>query len=147
MSRPPRKLIFHVGHHKAGSTSIQDTLAAGSIEVDGQKPLYPARMTHNYLCKHVDAYAKDQIIFKGSAGKPNLKKIAQLLENKDYTYAVISGEEFEGVSSQAVMTVMEKFLLPHVDQHTVLCCRRVPGYRDGAFRYNDPASLRRQDSQ
>ena len=61
MSRPPRKLILHIGHRKTGSTSIQAALATGRIEVDGQKPLYPARLNHNYLPKHLEAYAEDKI--------------------------------------------------------------------------------------
>ena len=121
MSRPPRKLIFHIGHHKTGSTTIQKALATGSIIVDGQKPLYPAHMAHNYLAEHFSAYGKDRTMLNGGPRRPNLEKISRRLKNADYAYAVISGEEFEGASPQIVKVVMEKFLLPHVDQHTILC--------------------------
>ena len=121
MSRTPRKLIFHIGHHKTGSTTIQRALATGSIQVNGQKPLYPGRMAHNYLPRHFNAYAKEKKILNGSAGNPNLEKIAQLLKNEDYKHAVFSGEEFERSTPQAVKKVMQKFMLPHVDEHTVIC--------------------------
>jgi hypothetical protein len=121
MYRKPRKLIFHIGHHKTGSTSIQNALATGSIQVNGQKPLYPGRMAHNYLPRHFNAYAKEEKILNGSAGNPNLEKIAQLLKNKNYKHAVFSGEEFERSSPQSVEKVMQKFMLPHVDEHAVVC--------------------------
>ena len=121
MSRLPRKLIFQIGHHKTGSTTIQKALATGSIIVDGQKPLYPARMAHNYLPSYFNAYAKEKKILNGSAGRPNLEKISQLLKIKDYQHAVFSGEEFERSSPQAVKKVMQKFMLPHVDEHAVIC--------------------------
>ena len=121
MSRTPRKLIFHIGHHKTGSTTIQRALATGSIEVDGQKPLYPTKFNHNYLPRHFNVYSKEKKILSASAGKQNLEDIARLLKNEEYAYAVVSGEEFESASPQAVKKVMCKFMLPHVDQHTVIC--------------------------
>ena len=121
MSRTPRKLIFHIGHHKTGSTTIQRALATGSIQVNGQKPLYPGRMAHNYFPRHFNAYAKEKKILNGSAGRPNLEEISRLLKNEDYRYAVISGENFEGAKADVVKKGMLKFMLPHVDEHTVIC--------------------------
>lgn len=121
MPHTQRKLIFHIGHHKTGSTTIQNALATGSIEVNGQKPLYPARMAHNYLPRHFNAYAKEKKTLNGSAGNPSLEDISRLLKNEDYRYAVISGENFEGAKADVVKKGMLKFMLPHVDEHTVIC--------------------------
>ena len=121
MSRPPRKLIFHIGDRKTGSTTIQNALATGRILVDGRKPFYPASMAHNYILKHFNAYAEGAKILKNNPGRPNLEKISQLLEHEEYAYAVISGEKFEEAKPNVAKSVMEKFLLPHANQHSVIC--------------------------
>jgi len=121
MSRPPRKLILHIGHRKAGSTSIQRALATGSVEIDGKKPLYPTKWNHNYLPRLFDAYAEDEIIVNGPPHHPNLRELSDLLENKDYAFAVLSGEHFEVAKPRIVKEVMQRFFLPHVDQHAIIC--------------------------
>ncbi|MFZ0097191.1 MAG: hypothetical protein WAK98_01800, partial [Gemmobacter sp.] len=57
-----RKLLFHIGHHKTGSTSIQYALATGKVKLDGGTILYPGKLTHNYLRRHFDTYVREGIV-------------------------------------------------------------------------------------
>jgi len=116
-----RKLVLHIGHHKTGSTSIQNAFATGMIKLDGGTILYPADMAHNYLRRHVDAFVEDGKILSGGTGMPNLPALAEILQTSSFDYAVLSGEEFEGASPRAVKKTLSRFLLPHVSDHLVVC--------------------------
>ncbi|MCB1396680.1 MAG: hypothetical protein H6898_12630 [Rhodobacter sp.] len=116
-----RKLVLHIGHHKTGSTSIQNAFATGMVRLDGGTILYPAEMAHNYLRRHVDAFIEDGKILNGGPGMPNLPALAETLQTNSFDYAVLSGEEFEGASPRAVKKTLSRFLLPHVSDHLVVC--------------------------
>lgn len=116
-----RRLIFHIGHHKTGSTSIQNALARGDITLPGRRILYSTRMAHNYLRQHFDAWADRGATLAGSPGFLGLDQIAALLAAGDYDDAVFSGEEFEDIAPAHFRGVLERFFLPHVQEHRILC--------------------------
>lgn len=122
--RGSRSLVFHIGQHKTGTTTIQHALANGRIKLRDARILYPARMSHNYLKNHVSRYAEDGSIVEGRPGMPGLQEIALALEKDDYDFAVLSGEEFADSNPTDVRRVMTAFLLPHVADHRVLCYLR-----------------------
>ncbi|MBC9246240.1 hypothetical protein H4P12_05825 [Paracoccus sp. 11-3] len=115
------KLIFHIGHHKTGSTSIQEAFATGKVQLPGKEILYPTPLNHNYLRPQVDTFVREGKIMPGKADKPGVERIGQLLQEKPWHYAVISGEEFEGAKPEVVHEVMHRFWLPHTADHQVIC--------------------------
>ncbi len=118
---PLRKLLVHIGHHKTGSTSVQYAFATGRVQLAGGRILYPAKLTHNYLRRHVDVYAQEGRLLPGAPGMPDLPTIAGRMARGDYEVAVISGEEFEAAEPAQLRSVMAEFLLPHVGDHAVIC--------------------------
>lgn len=117
----PRKLLLHIGHHKTGSTSVQYAFATGRVRLAGGRILYPAKLTHNYLRRHVDHYAQEGRLLPGAPGMPDLPTISGRMARGDYEVAVISGEEFEAAEPGQVRAVMAEFFLPHVGDHAVIC--------------------------
>ena len=123
MSTEPtrRKLLFHIGHHKTGSTSIQYAFATGKVQLEHGKILYPGKLTHNYLRGHFDTYAAEGKFIPGSPGFPNLERISSLLKAGDFEIAVISGEAFEWANPGSTYRVLRDLMLPYVDDYSVLC--------------------------
>lgn len=116
-----RRLIFHIGQHKTGSTAIQDALARGEIRPEGRRILYTTRMHHNYLPKHFNAWANDGTTLPGSETEPGLDALSERLARGDFDDAVFSAENFEGMDAWKIRRVLERFFLPHVRDHRILC--------------------------
>lgn len=116
-----RKLLFHIGHHKTGSTSLQEALATGGLTLADQKVLYPGRMAHNYLRRHFDQFLRTGKAPEGAVGFPSLEQISERMARHEFDITIISGEEFEGAKPQETKIVMQKFLLPHVTDYAVIC--------------------------
>ena len=116
-----RKLVFHIGHHKTGSTTIQEAFATGGVTLDAGRVFYPGRMAHNYLTRHFEAFAAKGRTLQGSPGFPGLAQISDDLRRGEFDVAVLSGEEFEGADPRAVHKVLQRFMLPHVTDHAVVC--------------------------
>lgn len=120
----PRKLIFHIGHHKTGTTSIQNAFARKEIVLEEGNILYPARTSHNYLPAHVEAYAHDGTVLPGTPARPGLQAIAERLQTEPFDFAVISGEQFEGVVPRDVHKALHDHWLEHVTDYSVICYLR-----------------------
>ena len=118
---PSRKLVFHIGHHKTGSTTIQDALATGRMTLTAGQLLYPARMAHNYLRRHFETYASEGRTLPGTPGFPGLRAISERLQNGNFDIAVISGEDFEDTDASQAQKVLQDFMLPHVSEYVVIC--------------------------
>ena len=118
------KLVFHIGHHKTGSSSIQRALACGDIALEGKSLLYPCDVSHNYLKRHFAKCAQGEEPLAGSEGMPGLKRIQKRVQEREWDYVVISGEEFEDSPASEVNDVLQRFLLPLVRDHMVLCYLR-----------------------
>lgn len=118
------ELIFHIGHHKTGSTAIQHALATGSLRVEGRRILYTAALNHNGLRRHVEHFATAGEILPGSAAVPNLETEAKRLAEGGFDTAIFSAEEFEGADPKALKAAMERFFLPHVTDHRIVCYLR-----------------------
>ena len=119
-----RRLIVHIGHHKTGSTTIQDAFATGRVDLPGERILYPAQMAHNYLSRHVETWLKTGKVLPGRPEMPGLAAIAARMASGDYDHTVISAEEFEGTDPAGLRRVMDEFLLPHVEELRVICYLR-----------------------
>lgn len=115
------ELIFHIGHHKTGSTAIQKVLAAGGLRIEGKRILYPCQGNHNYLYRHVHAWLDGGRIAPGTPDRPGLAAIGRSIAETDCDYVVLSGEEFEGADPAGLKKVIETFFAPHVGDYSVLC--------------------------
>lgn len=110
-----RRLVWHIGHHKTGSTSIQNTLAAGGVRVPGTNLLYPGTH-HNYLVPHFRAWSKRGKVRPGSSDRPGLGKVSRLLAESDFDLAIFSAEGFEGADAGQFGRMLDEFFLPHVSE-------------------------------
>lgn len=116
-----RKLLFHIGHHKTGTTTIQNAFARKEVTLSGGRILYPGNLAHNYLTRHFKAYAQDGRLLPGRPGQPGLETIAERMQQGNFDIAVISGEAFEDFDPRQALEVLEKFMLPHFTDHAVIC--------------------------
>lgn len=117
----PRKLLFHIGHHKTGTTSIQYAFATDRVKLQGGRILYPAKLTHNYLRNHVETYVREGRLLPGAPGAPGLAAISERLQHGNFDVAVFSGENFERANPVELRQAMSEFLLPHVTDHAIIC--------------------------
>lgn len=108
---PRRKvLIFHVGDHKTGSTSIQHAFAAGRVRLNGSRVLYPAALNHNYLSDQMQAAVNGKTKFADRKGMPGLDRLETLVREAEEDFILISGEAFEGFDPEAFHAqVMQRF--------------------------------------
>lgn len=116
-----RKLLFHIGHPKTGTTSIQYAFATGRVKLANGHILYPGRLAHNYLRKHFETYVREGRVLPGTPDFPGLATISEQLRRGNYDVAVLSGEVFEESDPIVVQRVLDKFMLPHVTDHAVIC--------------------------
>lgn len=92
-----QRLVFHIGDHKCGSTSIQNAFAAGGVQLDGHGLLYPGNENHNYLRALVSAAAEGRPEPESRAGRPNLTRIGELIADSNADFCLLSGEAFEHI--------------------------------------------------
>jgi len=116
-----RKLLFHIGHHKTGSTSIQNAFAAGKVRLVGGRILYPGKLSHNYLRRGFETYLREGRVLPDAEGFPGLATISERLRPGNFNFAVFSGEAFEDVAPAGFLKVLREFILPHVTDHAVIC--------------------------
>lgn len=90
-----RTLIFHIGDHKTGTTSIQTALATGRVFVNGRKPFYSADMAHNYVVKHFKTLSKNPA--GGGVARKNVEALANAVADATENVCVISAEAFEDI--------------------------------------------------
>lgn len=120
LPRKPR-LVFHIGHHKTGSTSIQDAFATGEVKIPGRRILYPSMLNHNYLRIHFDALINEQKARKDQPGQPGFAGLAKLLAAGGIDDMVLSGEEFESTRPGQLHKILKQYLLSYVDTYSIIC--------------------------
>lgn len=104
----PKTLVFHIGDHKTGSTSIQYAFAAGRVVLQNHSVYYPASgINSNMLPPHFEAYegtggpdARDKAI-------KVFRKLGQQLKSAKEDYCLISAEGFELVNPAVFREVLE----------------------------------------
>lgn len=113
-STRPRRLVFHIGDHKAGSTAIQTAFANGQITIEGKKILFPSALNHNYLLAQFKTLRSGDALPPPHDDRPNLDAIANRLASDDYDFAVFSAESFEAINPGQFARGAAHFFLPHV---------------------------------
>lgn len=99
-----KSIVFHLGGPKTGSTSIQETLAAGNWDCKDVSLLYPANVHHIALAKTLRPNAPNEVRDK------QFKKIAARIETSNKDIAVISAEYFERADPVALKAAVEKYM-------------------------------------
>jgi len=119
---PRRKvLVFHIGHHKTGSTSIQNAFATGRVRLQGRTVFYPANLNHNYLEGQITGAAKGKTKFADREGMPALDRLPGMIEAAEDDYALISGESFEGIDPELFHDMVTTRFAEAADAVRVLC--------------------------
>lgn len=119
---PNRKtLIFHIGDHKTGSTSIQLAFAKRLVKLHGHSVFYPAKLARNALGDQCLDYGKaDTPAAREAAAKPIAKLAARVRASKaDFT--LISAEAFEKVPAALLHEVIDTFFADTADDIRVFC--------------------------
>ncbi|MAY86036.1 MAG: hypothetical protein CML02_04860 [Pseudooceanicola sp.] len=94
---PRKTLIFHIGDHKTGSTSIQYAFAQKQVRLEGASVFYPAKITMNMLRRHFDA-AEDGSSPKAAArAEKAFADLGTRLKAATEDYCLVSAEGFEKV--------------------------------------------------
>ncbi len=115
-----RRLIFHIGDQKTGTSTIQNALAAGKVHIEGKKLLYPAKVAHNYLSAHVMAAARGDALPPNRPGMPGLRQIRDEIRASHPDYVILSGEGFADIDQQAFYDVLAKHLLGLFDEFRLI---------------------------
>lgn len=113
---PSRKtLIFHIGDHKTGSTSIQIAFAKNSVKLQGHSIFYPAKLARNALGEQCLAYGKAQTPKeRRQAGRP-IAKLAERIRASQADFVLISAETFEKVPAALLREVVDTFFVGTAD--------------------------------
>lgn len=117
---PRKTLIFHIGDHKTGSTSIQTAFASGQIRVKGQEPFFPAKLSHNWLKDYCQAYAATNKP-KAKAKAINIfQNLAANIRRSDAEFCLISGESLESIPAAVMKEIIDRFFADTADEIRVI---------------------------
>lgn len=136
-----KRIVFHLGGPKTGSTAIQRALAAKRFICDDVTILYPTQLSHMPLAKTL--YFKR---FKPDM-ETRFKHLAAMLQKSDADVAIISAELFERVNPKRLRRAVKKYLpeyaktaryiayvRPHADRLVSAYAERVKqGYAKGTM--------------
>ncbi|WP_369928583.1 hypothetical protein [Leisingera sp. XS_AS12] len=113
---PNRKtLIFHIGDHKTGSTSIQLAFAKRLVTIQGHSVFYPAKLARNALGDQCLAYGKAQTPETRQATAKPIAKLAELIRDSKADFTLISAEAFEKVPAALLREVIDTFFAGTAD--------------------------------
>lgn len=107
---PNRKtLIFHIGDHKTGSTSIQLAFAKRLVSLQGRSVFYPAKMANNKLKDRCMAFGAAQTAQARREASRPLKSLAARVAGSDADFTLISAEALENVPAALFYEIVETF--------------------------------------
>jgi hypothetical protein len=119
-NRLPRRIVFHIGDHKTGSTAIQQAFAEGRVRVGGVPVFYPGQMGHNHLRGHVTAWVAGKRPKKRAQAEDLFAQLAARIAAARSGCALISGEALEQVPAADLHAVIERFFAPVADEIAVV---------------------------
>ncbi|MQQ09607.1 hypothetical protein GFB49_14155 [Epibacterium sp. SM1979] len=115
-----KTLIFHIGDHKTGSTSIQYAFAEGRISLDRKTLLYPAELASNVLKRRFLAWDRAETETEKQKAATPLQALADRIRASEADYVVISAEEFERVPPKVFKQIVDLFFADTADQIRVI---------------------------
>lgn len=96
MPQAAKTLIFHIGDHKTGSTSIQYAFAQKRVQLEGRTVFYPAKIALNQLRRHFEA-EEDGGPQAAARAQKVFATLGERLKAADQDYCLVSAEGFETV--------------------------------------------------
>ena len=115
----PARLVFHIGDHKTGSTSIQYAFAKKSISFESQPVFYPGGVGHNHLRKQCTHYAKGKPAQRAKSAAL-FSKLAERIRCSGAPAALISGEALENVPATILREIIDTFFAEAADEIRVV---------------------------
>lgn len=130
----PRTLIFHIGDHKAGSTSIQMAFAQQQVHVEGHKIFYPADLNMNGIKAHISRYCQPPNPIAKTKAASHFKALAKRIRTSEADFAIISGETMEFVAPADLKSLIDTFFSDCADEIRVISyVRPHPGRITSSF--------------
>lgn len=102
-----KRLLFHIGDRKTGSTAIQAAFAAGRVRFADRSVLYPADMAHNYLVGIFAQGAETGLPGPDLPGRPNLVTLPDMIRKADSDFVLLSAENFESMDPRLFHRVVQ----------------------------------------
>jgi len=124
-----KTLVFHIGDHKTGSTAIQSAFAQRQVTLKGLSVFYPAKLAHNYLRQHFQAYADPDTPAARQAAIATFKKLAAQIRASDADFCLISTEELERVDPGVFQDIMTTYFADTADEIRIIAYVRPHGAR------------------
>ncbi len=115
-----KTLIFHIGDHKTGSTSIQLAFAKQLVTLPGKTVMYPAKLAMNAWGPHCLDYVQAAEPERRAAAKAKLDNLAARIAREDVDFVLISAEFFERVPAQILRQVVDEIFAPVVDEVRII---------------------------
>jgi hypothetical protein len=115
-----KTLVIHIGDHKTGTTTIQNALAAGCVEIKDATLFYPAVLNHNYLMGHIRAFEKGTEPPEPRKNQFSLPDLAEHIRQSDADYVVISAEVFENLDPELLHRVVDTYFCECADRIRVV---------------------------
>lgn len=146
-----KTLIFHIGDHKTGTTSIQYTFARKLVTLEGEKICYPARLAHNHLLG-----AAKSLEGSGPARRKavqQFEKLAARIRKSRADCVLISAESLESLPPEQLRSIIGTYFRDCADDIRVIAYMRPHAARvlssyatqtkSGLFTGSGPAEFHR----
>jgi hypothetical protein len=111
-----KTLVIHIGGHKTGSTTIQESFAAGQVRLEGAQVLYPARLDHNYLRADVLSHVNGTPLPTRGPRLLGFAQLAKRITNGNARYTLLSAEYLETVEADVLKQIVAQYFEPVVDE-------------------------------
>jgi len=115
-----KTLIIHIGDHKTGSTSIQETFAKRQVELEQGTIFYPAKISHNRFKVHFHAYKEGAKPLARKKAAAALSRLAGKIDNSSDDFCLISAEAFETVPPAAIHEIVTTHFEPVADEIRII---------------------------
>lgn len=115
-----KTLIFHIGDHKTGSTSIQHAFAKGQVRLQGHSVFYPAKVANNALRVHCLNYGNAKTPEAKSEAAHPLERLAKRVRNSKADFVLLSAEALERVPAALLREITDRFFSDAADEIRII---------------------------
>ncbi len=112
-----KELLFHIGDHKTGSTSIQQALVRRECVCDSVSLAYPVGKSRLHHKVAADTLSRKD---KRPRRKRAFNTIARRMERQEADIGIVSAESFETVKPKALDNAIKRFFPDHAETARVI---------------------------